>query len=351
MELLAITGALDLMTQSNFRPPIKSDCKSAIDIIRKPHKIGKYAKKPQLMIIEAAIHKLHNLSPRPMIQHIKAHTGDKKALASWGTDTWGNHIADRIAADDAESLEALGLNGSSHQCRSSDLLDSLSLAPRWFALHEQSPTLATLLTHSPQSIIDASRNVAYLTERDAYHPTKPTWTTSTTKYAAAIFHPASKPLTSCVTWQRICYDKGWTGRNRLKGAADDATQDERDQLSVCTLCDEDECLDHILRYCLYKELPKIRDDTIASLTTFITELRNDKTRSNDELLLAEAMREVATPQGTGYHEGWRAWTGQWTPNLISQLADRLPLPDDPSQDLCKRLRRTSLQVGTISAGR
>ena len=61
------------------------------------------------------------------------------------------------------------------------------------------------------------------------------------------------------------------------------------------------------------------------------------------------MREVATPQGTGYHEGWRAWTGQWTPNLISQLADRLPLPDDPSQDLCKRLRRTSLQVGTILA--
>ena len=85
------------------------------------------------------------------------------------------------------------------------------------------------------------------------------------------------------------------------------------------------------------------------MTTFITELRNDKTRSNDELLLAEAMREVATPQGTGYHEGWRAWTGQWTPSLISQLADRLPLPDDPSQDLCKRLRRTSLQVGTILA--
>ena len=191
--------------------------------------------------------------------------------------------------------------------------------------------------------------MSYLTERDAYHPTKPTWTNSTTKYAAAIFHPTVKSLTSCVTWQRICYDKGWTGRNRLKGVADDATQDERDQLSVCTLCDEDECLDHILRYCLYKDLPTIRDDTIASLSTFITELHNDKTRSNYELLLAEAMREVATPQGDGYHEGWRAWTGQWTPALIDQLANRLPLPEQPSQDLCKRLRRISLKVGTILA--
>ena len=346
MELLALHGALELIAQSPFRPPIKSDCQSAIDIIRKPHKISKYSKKPQLMIIEAAINKLHSLSPRPLIHHVKAHTGNLKSLDSWGTDTWGNHIADRVAANDVNSLAPLGLDGQSHHCNLREVLETCALAPRWFLLNNSSHTLAI---HSPQSIIDNSRHATYLATRDTYHPNTPTWTTSTTKYAAAIFSPASKSLSACVTWQRICYDKGWTGRNRLKGAPSDATQDERDQLSTCELCDDDECLDHILRYCLHKDLPKIRNETIAALSTYITDLRNDKKRTNDELLLAEALRDVANPTGNGFHEGWRAWTGQWTPKLINQLANKYPILSEPSTDLCNRLRRTALQVGKILA--
>ena len=156
-------------------------------------------------------------------------------------------------------------------------------------------------------------------------------------------------MSSCVTWQRISYDKGWTGRNRLKGVDEDASHDERDAISKCNLCDFDEDMDHTLRYCLNAELDTIRIETIAALSTLIIQIHHDKNRILLEEKFAEALRDIATPSGKGYHEGWRAWTGQWTPHLITQLYLKFPLDDNLSQDHKQRLKRTALQVGTILA--
>jgi hypothetical protein len=171
MEVLALAATLLLVSTTPSRPEIKSDCLSAIKLLAKPNKLRKYANKPQLMILQSAIHFQSLLHPRPRISHVPAHTGNKTAPANWKMDIWGNHIADRVAASDYDDLLAKGIHGTSFRCSVKDVLDSFAISPGWF--HLDSAT-GTLRVHSIHNIIQLKRQDEYLTTRDTYHPTRPT---------------------------------------------------------------------------------------------------------------------------------------------------------------------------------
>ena len=150
---------------------------------------------------------------------------------------------------------------------------------------------------------------------------------------------------SRVVSQRLGLMKGWTGANRAKGAKRGDTED-RDAKLKCDLCDLEDTRDHFICTCLCDNLQTIRDGTIRELNSYIKAMRS--VRSREEIQLAEAYRAFALED----INGWRAWLGQLTFDILSLLKSKCPslaANRTVSWQTKRDLRKTAQQVGSILA--
>ena len=268
MELLGIAGAARLATKSPVKISIKTDCLSAKLILDQPHKMRKHVYKPQVQLLRAILGDMNRSGAnKPSIIQVHSHKGDHIDISEWTDDIWGNEIADRVAAGDTDFCQQHNIHYITIHVNT--LLAVLPHYLSWY-LHDNSTN--TLLMDRPKHIADQQRFNSYIQKRDDYRTARgeqPKWAESTIRYASKIHFHSKMSLQSRAAAQRIVYDKGWHGGNRVKSATAETSNDDRDSFIKCDLCNQQDHQDHHIRYCLHADLDTIRDHVLQDLFKYV----------------------------------------------------------------------------------
>ena len=136
-------------------------------------------------------------------------------------------------------------------------------------------------------------------------------------------------------------DWGYHGGNRKKGVE---SQEDKETVGRCELCDEDDGLQHIIWGGVYGEMQEIRQQTCVALNSYITTLRGS---SNIECQLGEAIRELALEGGYDSH---LVWLSHWTEELRGRLLNKCAgLSDKCNEESVRALKRVATKIGKILA--
>jgi len=258
---------------------IYCDCASVIKMIKHPHRLRKFVNKPIVGPLNAAARGI--ASSKPVIAHVKAHTGDSIPEEEWSSTVLGNHLADRVAAGDTGELTKYNINIIDIPYTA--LLADMAESTDWYLQHE-----GRMMTENPFDVIDAQRKTAYFTNRDelrAARSRNAVWFTSSTIFSAFIFNRGGKSVANRAVGQRLGLDKGWHGGNRSKGITD---EELRRAAVKCELCNDDDSLAHILRHCLCGNLHSTRSEIERTLNAYVFKSRE---LSKHERELAWAIRK------------------------------------------------------------
>jgi hypothetical protein len=220
MECLALTLALALSDKELNCQGIYTDSESAYKLIRRPRRIPASSHAPLIRILLR-----HTSRVRNLVQHIHSHseqiTRDK---SRWTHDMYGNHLADRAAADDTSSLQNFQ-HTHINTLKTGHILTLAQREPHWYVA--DSSRLMTLDTIT--NAMSKFELKQYIQKRDAKRAEKgepPKWTTGLSYSLAATQFEMNKKRAntgSAARAIRIIFDKYYQPWNAAKYAnRDDA---------------------------------------------------------------------------------------------------------------------------------
>ena len=309
MELLALTGALQLLAHLQLRGTVYSDCQGLIRKLQQRDVLRRNTNSPGFPLLRDC---QRLLSSTRSTQWIKGHPERSQTPKSgWSQDQWGNYIADHYArpphTPPALHLPTLILlPPADHQ----DFASAALRRTDWhFVTNTQSPLLASL-----PSAINHGTLCDYLTFRDdsrAERGAPPRWTDTTALFAAKAWQLSKRGIAQRGSKVRHLWDLRWHGENQAIAAAGLA-----DHLAACPLCGHPSCSQsHILCDC-----PGLSHERAGLLLDFLIltgQLARGPCRA-----LGRAVTELLFHH-PGLQERGQLWTGLWTPQQRGLLAPYL----------------------------
>ena len=264
MECMALTLALALSDKELNCQGIYTDSESAYKLIKRPRRIPPSSHAPLIRILQR-----HTPRVRNLVQHIHSHseqlTRDKDR---WTHDMYGNHLADRAAANDISSLQNFQ-HIHINTLKTGHILTQAQREPYWYVA--DASRLMTLDTIT--NAMSKFELRQYLQNRDAKRAKRgapPKWTTGLSYNIAATQFEMNKKranIGSAARAIRIIFDKYYQPWNVAKYAnRDDA---------ICPECGEKDSLQHLLATCTHPMYTHTRAHTHAALSTYIKTLAPD----------------------------------------------------------------------------
>ena len=240
MECMALTLALALSDKELNCQGIYTDSESAYKLIKRPRRIPPSSHAPLIRILQR-----HTPRVRNLVQHIHSHseqlTRDKDR---WTHDMYGNHLADRAAANDISSLQNFQ-HIHINTLKTGHILTQAQREPYWYVA--DASRLMTLDTIT--NAMSKFELRQYLQNRDAKRAKRgapPKWTTGLSYNIAATQFEMNKKranIGSAARAIRIIFDKYYQPWNVAKYAnRDDA---------ICPECGEKDSLQHLLATCTH----------------------------------------------------------------------------------------------------
>ena len=141
-ECLALILALALAEKSLNCTSIHTDSESAYKLIRHPKRIQASSHAPLVRILQR-----HSPTTRNLVQHIHSHNEQlTKDKSKWTHEMYGNHLADRAAANDGSSLEPFDHTTIS-DLKTGHILTYAQSQPYWYVANKSRiMTLDTITT-------------------------------------------------------------------------------------------------------------------------------------------------------------------------------------------------------------
>jgi hypothetical protein len=209
---------------------------------------------------------------------------------------YGNHLADRAAANDASSLEPFDHTIIS-ALKTGHILTYAQSQPYWYVANKSRIMTLDTITNAASE----HEHQRYLQVRDdirAKRGAPPKWTTGLSfKLAATQFETSKKHtnIGSAARGIRIVYDKYYQPWNIAKHAKKDD--------AICPECGEKDSLLHLLSSCTHPTYTQTRLHTYASLQKYVNTLDTN----NLEYFVGNCLLKfVKQPDNTN------TWTGLWT---------------------------------------
>ena len=309
MELLALTGALQLLAHLQLRGTVYSDCQGLIRKLQQRDVLRRNTNSPGYPLLRDC---KRLLASTRSIQWIKGHPERSQTPPSgWSQDQWGNYIAD-LHARPPHTPQALNLPTLTllppvdHQVFASAAIRQTD----WhFFTNTQSPLLA-----SPPSAIHHGTLCDYLTFRDDSRTERgapPRWTDTTAPFAAKAWQLTTRGIAQRGSKVRHLWDLRWHGENQAIAAAGRA-----DHLAACPLCGHSPCSQsHIICDC--PGLTHERAGLHLDYRILTGQLARGPCRA-----LGRAVTELLFHH-PGIQERGQLWTGLWTPEQRGLIAPAL----------------------------
>jgi hypothetical protein len=262
------------------------------------------------------------------VHHCYSHPEKRKARHLFNSVDVGNMIAD-LASHPLQHLEHYpGLSRFTHTAK--DILTDLLTPGQWYVGDCNGIPLATTAINGIQKQL----HLDYLSTRDVYrlndaqHPRPPFWSAATTTMAARQFGCGSRRSYAQQTRiTKIIYDHYMHGENRVKGIADPA---HRKELSICTLCGEEDSEQHSLLLCpgpIHDDsaLEDLRTQAVLDISEHISSLAPGLGRN-----MAETFRDLITDNS---QQPQRLWKGLITQKHMDALFTKHNVtPSTPSSN-------------------
>jgi len=185
-ELLALTMAIWIKTASHLPSSIYTDSESSLDTIANRCNHLKSAK-TSCHVLLRRIDFLLQYSHCPL-HHVTSHADKHKNLQDLTYQEWGNFIADKVAGNNFEELEELGLTLISTDIFARNVLPDIPCFNSWY-WGDAAGTPLPLVPLSSQ--LNDVRHQLYITDRDNYRANLPQplpayWHDNSLRFAAKV---------------------------------------------------------------------------------------------------------------------------------------------------------------------
>ena len=216
MELLAITGGLQILSHLNLSGTVFSDCQGLVRKIAQRHVLRRIPTNAGYPLLRDCVRRL---DPHRTLQWIKGHPERSRTPRSgWTQDQWGNYLADLFAGDPSRTPpidfpHLLICPAITHEA-----IAQASIRPTdW---HFIAPTHASLLDYLQTR--DASRAARGATAR---------WEGAAVHLAARAWQLSQRGVAKRGAKVRHLWDLRWHGENKAV-----ANLAMADTLGICPLC-------------------------------------------------------------------------------------------------------------------
>ena len=309
MELLAITGGLQILSHLNLSGTVLSDCQGLVRKIGQRHVLRRTPTNAGYPLLRDCV---RSLTPHRTIQWIKGHPERSRTPRSgWTQDQWGNYMADLFAGDPTSTPPIDFPHLLIHSALTHAAIAQASIRPTdW---HFIAPGQAPLLGGLRQALANASL-LDYTQTRDTSRATRGAaarWEGASVHLAAQAWNLSHRGVAKRGAKVRHLWDLRWHGENQAV-----ANPDMADTLGRCPLCGHPNCSQtHIL--CTCPGLSAERTGLAQDLTLIVHRLHPGPGRS-----LGRAVLHLLFHHRDIAHRG-HLWTGLWTPQQRALLGPHL----------------------------
>ena len=310
MELLALTGGLQILTHLQLTGQVITDCQSLTRKLEKWDVLRRNTGSPGYPLLREC---KRLITPARTIRWTKGHPERSHAPRSgWSQDQWGNYLADLYAGGGPPPSSAASFPGLvvSPPLSYTRIARAAIRDTDWqFITNTHIPMLA-----SPRLAINRASLADYLYHRDSSRASRgahPRWSNTTVPLAAQAWTLSARGIAQRGAKVRHLWDLRWHGENQAIAAADPDTT-----LSHCPLCGHPLCSQtHILCDC--PGLSHDRAGLHLDLTVLIGQLPRGPCRS-----LGRAYQHLLFHR-PGIVDRGQLWTGLWSPDHRELLRPQL----------------------------
>ena len=309
MELLAITGGIQILSCLNLQGTVLSDCQGLVRKIAQRHVLRRNPTNAGYPLLRDCA---RSLTHHRTLKWIKGHPERSQVPRSgWTQDQWGNFLADSFASDPHRPPPLDFPQLTTHRILSHTAIAQASVQPHdW---HFIAPGHAPLLDGLRPALASASL-MDYLETRDASRAARGVtarWEGTSVQLAAKAWRLAHRGIAKRGAKVRHLWDLRWHGENQAV-----ANPHLADVLGVCPLCGHPSCSQtHILCNC--PGIAAERDGLAQDLALMVHRLRPGPERS-----LGRAFHHLLFHHRGIDHRG-HLWTGLWTPQQRAHLSPHL----------------------------
>ena len=234
MELLAITGGLQILSHLNLQGTVLSDCQGLVRKIAQRNVLRRNPTNTGYPLLRDCV---RELTPNRTLKWIKGHPERSQAPRSgWTQDQWGNFLADLFASNPHRPPPLDFPQLTTHRILAHAAIAQASIQPHdW---HFIAPGHAPLLNGLRPALAHASL-LNYLQTRDASRAARggsARWEGTSTQLAAQAWRLTQRGIAKRGTKVRHLWDLRWHGENQAV-----ANPQMADVVGVCPLCGHPDC--------------------------------------------------------------------------------------------------------------
>ena len=306
MELLAISLALRLQELLGVKASLHSDSSASIKYIKGGIGVLRCARSTHRLLVQSASTSVKSIGSEPL--WVRGHPERrKKDNDTWTPAEWGNHLADRAADADWQSLYHQLSAMREPERWSATVCTKYLLRPGqyYWGYADGAPVAVDTIT----TLLHKEQWRRYLEKRNTAQPWRPAgkWLDNTLVMAATIYSISKTPMAKRAAAVRIIYDKGWHGGNRIKEGYYKRQNNTLTALQECYTCGQPDSQEHWICYCPHPSYDSIRVAAIQAVRAqYSTEEPSSRLYRMGEYITTYA----------GRAEGHRIWTANWTTPLM-----------------------------------
>ena len=334
-EFLSINLAQYINQTLNTTWPIKTDCQSAVKLIKQTTQHIKptaSANNHHYTLFSTA----PGPKPKYTIEHIPGHPEKRKPnRKDWNYLDYGNFIADLVAKGNTAKLDQQAPGPTIIHLKYPDIANDILPIGEWTIRPKSNiPTSfkATLSDHNNH------KHKEYINTREAYRKIRklpPKWSNSTFLLAGKIWKRLAHTISARAKATKHIYDWTWTGQNQAK-------ENTGTQALPCKICNEPDTQYHLFSECNHPILTSLRQSIMTNLTNTSKEI-TDKTNPTLAKIAQTFTHLITNPPDLENWQPERLWKGLWTEQQVQYF-----LQESDLQHLHQRKAPTTIQINSYT---